>query len=599
MDDILGEKLIDNEIREKPSEKLEETPKDISIEKRKQELKTKINKFIDTKEKWIFLGILIFGIIIRLYYFFLTKNQPLWFDEADYMAYAKNIGGYNNTWITNPQHMSLFPFLAGILFRLGLNEISIKFLLEFLPSVLLIYLVYKICSLMYENKKIALISSFLMAILWTILFNTFRFHMGIPALFLGFLAILIFWQGYVKEQKIIFGKTHPKYTIILVSILVVLTYSIRRGYFWFGFFFLFYMLITKDFKSLIKDRYNWIAAGILILLLFLLHFLIFPAAFESTTSNQSITGTEILKESFYNYVILRWKNYDFNLLPFTIFGDYFKNINNSILSPLFYLFWIGFIVVIGKMIISFGYFKKMNNQSKADLFNILCILIVLGWFLFFQIRPIEQGLAGEPRWYFPLLLSSFIVISKAAIWIENYAKQYNKILGISIIIILLGFGAYHEINHADMIIKNKLPSYEGVKNSALYLKEISHPDDVIISIAMPQVSYYSERQVENFATYLGIQHNRDISLEQGIEILKNHPEAKYLIVSLIEPGNPEWMKKQIIENNQIIGYEIPFMQTTLTTQNQDIKREVSYNGIKFRFIEKQFNGVLLYEIIRE
>ena len=49
------------------------------IEKKKE----KIKSFFDNKEMLIFIGIFTFAIVIRLYYFFVTNGQPLWWDEAE------------------------------------------------------------------------------------------------------------------------------------------------------------------------------------------------------------------------------------------------------------------------------------------------------------------------------------------------------------------------------------------------------------------------------------------------------------------------------------------------------------------------------------
>ncbi|MEM3074692.1 MAG: hypothetical protein QW727_02000 [Candidatus Pacearchaeota archaeon] len=59
------------------------------IEKRKQ----KIKNWLSDKHNLVLFGILIFAFIIRLYYFALTKNQPLWWDEAEYMSAAKSYAG--------------------------------------------------------------------------------------------------------------------------------------------------------------------------------------------------------------------------------------------------------------------------------------------------------------------------------------------------------------------------------------------------------------------------------------------------------------------------------------------------------------------------
>src|SRR5258706_14860842 len=37
----------------------------------------------------IFIALIALAFVLRLYYFFLTKDQPLWWDEAEYMLKAK------------------------------------------------------------------------------------------------------------------------------------------------------------------------------------------------------------------------------------------------------------------------------------------------------------------------------------------------------------------------------------------------------------------------------------------------------------------------------------------------------------------------------
>ena len=61
-------------------------------EKINEEILDKNNKY----EKWmrdphnlLFALLIIFTIGIRLYYFSMTANQPIWWDEGDYLALAK------------------------------------------------------------------------------------------------------------------------------------------------------------------------------------------------------------------------------------------------------------------------------------------------------------------------------------------------------------------------------------------------------------------------------------------------------------------------------------------------------------------------------
>ncbi|MEK6817496.1 MAG: glycosyltransferase family 39 protein, partial [Nanoarchaeota archaeon] len=232
-----------------------------------------LNWFKD-KYNLTFLGILLLAIAIRIYYFVLTAHQPLWWDESDYLAYAKNLANLGGDWIVTAQHNSIFSFIVAGLFLLKLGEPAIKFLLEILPSIFIVILTYLICLKMYSDKRIALISSFLMAVFWVLLFNSTRFHLEAPGFFVGLLAIYVFFQGYENKEKI-FGKINPNWAIPLAVIFVVLTYAIRRGYFLFGIFILVYMLLTKNWKQLIKDKYNWIGIGLGIFLLFLVEKVLF------------------------------------------------------------------------------------------------------------------------------------------------------------------------------------------------------------------------------------------------------------------------------------------------------------------------------------
>ena len=60
------------------------------IEKRKSKLKNFFFGWVKDNYDKIFIGVLILAFIIRLWIFFKTLNQPFWWDEADYLAAAKN-----------------------------------------------------------------------------------------------------------------------------------------------------------------------------------------------------------------------------------------------------------------------------------------------------------------------------------------------------------------------------------------------------------------------------------------------------------------------------------------------------------------------------
>ena len=277
-------------------------------------------------------------------------------------------------------------------------------------------------------------------------------------------------------------------------------------------------------------------------------------------------------------------------------------------------FWIGFFILLFNLFIGFKFLRKKegNEELKADFFNLISIVITLIFFFFLT----RNGNLGDARWYFPLLLASFISVSKGTISITNFIGKYYKILGIILLILLIGFGGYYEYKHADMIIKNKVNTYEGIKETSLFLKENSNFWDVIISVPVPQTAYYSERISLSPAGLVDENRlNTQISFDEFLEKVKNNTSVKYILVSFSEPGHPDWMRKEAeeyIQNPQtgeiiLSKWEIPFMDTKIYFINntQDIKQEKTYEGITFNLITIKQNpsilqdSVFIYEIKRD
>ncbi len=171
------------------------------IEKNIEDRKEKIKKWLKDRYNLAFVGVIIFAFILRWYYFVLTKNQPLWWDEAAYGTLAKNFVYHlwdksdiviGETLIRPP----LFPLIWSVLIKIGFNEVVNRFLLEFLPSVISVAFVYFIGKELY-NKKIGLIASFIFSSLWIHLFYTGR--LLTHSLSIAFLFDSIYF--FIKESE--------------------------------------------------------------------------------------------------------------------------------------------------------------------------------------------------------------------------------------------------------------------------------------------------------------------------------------------------------------------------------------------------------------
>jgi hypothetical protein len=287
-----------------------------------------------------------------------------------------------------------------------------------------------------------------------------------------------------------------------------------------------------------------------------------------------------------------------------VFSSFFSNLSNPILSSLYFLFIIGFVIIFSKFVLSIDLIRNKNsNEIRSDFFVIFSIIFVMGYFIFYQRG--DGSTFGEPRWYYPLLLATFICISRAMTLIWDISKKYHKFLPFLLLILLIGYGGYYQINHANEIITAKIPTYVGIRSAGLFLNEISNFNDIIVVVPVTQASYYSERKVMHPNEIYPNQ--SDTSFESFLSGLQNYPSVKYLIVSFSEPNHPSWMRNEGAEygynsQGQVVRFklEIPFMDTIVNFQTgeQNILNEKTYDGITFKLINIA-EDCFVYQIIRK
>src|SRR3989344_1214686 len=80
-------------------------------------------EFFDKNSNLILIGILIFALIIRLKY--LTVNQAVWYDEAEYLASAK-AWAFGTPYKLHFVRPVLLPFIFSIFYRIGGSELVFR-----------------------------------------------------------------------------------------------------------------------------------------------------------------------------------------------------------------------------------------------------------------------------------------------------------------------------------------------------------------------------------------------------------------------------------------------------------------------------------------
>ncbi len=471
----------------------------VASEKKEERLKRWLN---DNKNLTI-LGVVIAATIIRLYYFFITKNQPLWWDEASYGSLAKNFISHQwdaadviigETKIRPP----FFPFLWSIVMRLGVSEVGARFLFEFIPSVLSVIFVYMIVKEFY-SKRTAIIASVIFSVLWIHLFYTARLLTDV--LVLPFIFASIYY--FIKADK---DEFNPRYFALSIFVLAFGT-LIRYPS---GLVFLAYpisLLITRG-RSIVLNRSFWLS-GI-------------------------VGGTPILAFFALNYVRTR------NIFPALLSKDYAqavsKEINFSILNfisvyltKIFFVFFlIGALVVLVELILGFDVIGK-NKRLKGHLLLTLAMIIIYGYFIFYI-----KG--AEDRWLLPVSLSMVTFSALGLDYLYVKGERYSKPFVTIVIIAILSVGIYSELTFADSLIKDRKQTFIHAQQGFEWLKANTPPGTKIMGTGYEVYGiYYSERDYRSFT-------------ENESDIMAFNPE--YLVIYITQNTLPPYLNDYIQRNQK-------------------------------------------------
>jgi len=497
----------------------------------------KTSSWFEKNQNLILIGIFLFTIALRLYYFWITKSQPLWWDESEYMSGAKAIAGLAH-YDLSATRSPLFPAVMSIFFFLHItNEAVMRFLGLFLPSILIVFLTYFMIKEMYNDNRIAFISTLIMSVLWEHLFYSNRFHTENMALIFEFLAIFILFRCYIKNKDFYFIKS--KYSLIWIIGLSILSFLFRPGNILFvPAILVFIILLNKKIFS----KTGLIGLSIVILAII--------ASFIFTTIPQAF-----LKQYMHLTEPIGWKS-------LTVFYGFYQSVS-SLPSILFYAFIIGLLVVLFKVVLMLDQIIKLdrskeNIEFKSNVFNLLLLGALLFVFVF-----IMRANSFEYRWFFPLLPGMLAFTSMGVLVFSDYIGTLSgkKIVATLLIILIVLMGVYNQANHANQIIKMKVDSYSQVKESGLWIKENSLTSDSIISASVPQHSYYSERKVLDFYV------NGSNENESAFDLKVSEYQPKYIVVSAFEPGfTPQWAYTYADRHNSTM---IPIKVYTQSTSQGD------------------------------
>jgi 4-amino-4-deoxy-L-arabinose transferase-like glycosyltransferase len=497
---------------------LKESLPEKEIEQRKNSIKKKFSYWIKDNYDKIFIALLVVAFIIRILIFIKTMNQPLWWDEADYMSAAKKWGlGLNNIVdIWYYRRGFLWPAIGAAFYGMGLGEIGMKFLVVLL-STGTVALSYFVIAKMFD-KKSALLVSIGIAFSWISLFFTGRVLTDIPATFFLLIALLFFWKGYVLKEGNKF--------LYLFGIFYACALLVRFQFAMFALPFLVFMFTRERFKFL-KNKHIWITIGLAfaVLLPFLiLYWMHYGNVF-----------TDILRY-YFGVQGVSSSTGAYNPRTISTLFDYFKNLPYILTTSIFLLFIVGIFIFFQDMILGIDkIFKNEEIQKKFFIFLWIVVpFLVLGYISAYV----------EQRYVYATLPFLFLIAVSPLIKLGDVIhKHYSKIskkTGYILSIIFLLFllviplgTISSNYSSANSLIDNKLASYSEVEQAGLWLKANSNPGDLIMTQSRPQIVYYAERSVQPM--------NLDMFANQSFfESVVKELKPAYLVLSSYEQS-PSWV----------------------------------------------------------
>jgi len=483
----------------------------------------KITKWIKKHHSITFLTILVFAIIIRLYYFYLTKDQPLWWDEAEYMNMAR-AWAFNLDFTFYPVRPILFSLITAVLFKFAEFEILPRLIILFL-SIGSVIGMYYLGKEIY-NEYVGLISSFLMSVFYLILFHTGRLLVDVPSITFYIFSAFFFY--------IYFRDNNPKMLYIGAVIIGVGTlFRVTTATFLFTA--AIYVIVTEKL-NFIKKKEVWIAS--LIFILILTPYIIWGYVnFHGFVISQAGAWNAPKDGQYFSNGIGNLSSYIFTLIPFML-G-----------TPLLIVFVLGLFLTY-ELFLGFDLLIKGKDFNLNKSFYLLLLLII-------PILTVSFSLANVPEDRYIINAVPAIFIFSAVFLTKTYNtfKKNGKYIAFIIILIFLAYVAYLQLNIADQMIKQKKESFIFLKQAGLWMRENTDSSSTFIASGHPMLMYYSHRSGRGFPD----------TEEEFIELKASNPRLDYFLVThpAIQPGNPQWSFSYPERNNLTVG-------TAYTSQDQPL-----------------------------
>lgn len=470
----------------------------------------KIKNWLKKPSNFAITALVALVLVYRIYWFFKVGNQPLWFDEAEYLITAKSWLGIGY-WATNPIRPILFTMIAYFFFLAGFGESALR-IFTILVSTACIPLIYLIAKRFFD-EKVALFSAAILALFWSFTFYTYRLLVDIPVAFLWLMTIWLFFRAY-------FGDKNWKH-FALAGMFLGLSFLMKFSTVALIAIMLIYIVTTEKFRIFVNGRIwaFFIASLIAVIPYFIwqkIKFGSFLAFYTAAAPSGGATRSfmqSLFDQTLFSFGLLKWM-----LLVLVLIG--------AIYFILKYLF------LFDKTFVK----NSSTNKIYFVLLWIVASLIFFGW--------LNYGDYMDERYYFVFYPALFILAAGGLGLIYSSIRKYSKYIAIFAVIVLIAIAGYQNLSQAGDTINIKKDSYVQLKEAGLWIKQSTIAGDKIVANQeTPELQYYSERDMKATG---------DFNSSAGMKEFIKDNNVKYVILVLYYPQNMKQWEMEYFSGNDAL-----------------------------------------------
>jgi 4-amino-4-deoxy-L-arabinose transferase-like glycosyltransferase len=402
------------------------------------------------------LAVLLAALAVRIYYFVLTRGQPVWWDEAEYLLAARAaVEGTPMTGFFSGRPM-LLSWVLSASFAVGAGELGARvfYVAISFAGVVLVYSVGR----RLHGALAGLVAALLFSTIYIHVFYTNRVLTEVPHVTACLLGVDLLLSG------------RPRRVAWSVPLLVI--GALTRFPAALLFFVVALWAALHGRARLLRSR----------------PFLLSLVLGALTAAPYLVWATVTRGDPLFAYKASSFHMPDLGLADGIEGLRFYLRLAYGTLGPvLSAVLAVGVLRALRFVVWPRRVLVDGDPALSAGLLLVVWIATPVLYFSFF-LRPLDD------RFTILSVPPALIAIGEATAWLAGLVTRRHRVLAPALALAAGAAGALHLVRHTDRLIRNKLPSYGEVRAAGLWLRERAGPGAVVMTRSEPQITYYAGRR---------------------------------------------------------------------------------------------------------